>query len=112
MIRLNNRMSIALGAVLIIGSSVFFFYPAYQSHVAFVNSQYGFKVEAIEFRPGHHGVPHIKVDTGWYLLRTTEELNIVPYLKVSDSLVKVKGTAGLIIYRRDKTGRLTPETYD
>lgn len=48
-------------------------------------------IQAIEYREGHRGVPHVLIDNAWHLL-TIDELKIEKFIKVSDSIVKNRGT--------------------
>lgn len=91
-----------IGAWLIIGSIIFIGYPWYQAHRAYIRSTYNYKIQGIQFRPGHRGVPYVKLDTGWYLLRSNAELQIVPYIQVGDSVVKEKGSATIRVFRKNQ----------
>jgi hypothetical protein len=55
--------SYLMGAWLIGGVLVFIAYPWYMADRAYNESSYNSKIEAIEFRPGHRGSPHIKLNS-------------------------------------------------
>jgi hypothetical protein len=77
-----------------------------------VKSAYSYRVQDIEFRPGHRGVPHFKMDTGWYLLRSSVELQIVPYVQVGDSIVKQGGSTAIKVIRRAEDGSLITKEFN
>jgi len=95
----------------LVGSLIFIFIPWIKSHSSYVDSGFSYKIQEIEFRPGNHGVPFVKVDTGWYLLRHNEELQMVPYMHVGDSVVKLPGEDKIRVFRRTADG-LTVKEFD
>lgn len=97
---------------LTLGSVIFLGYPWYKAHNSFVATSYRFKIEAIDYRPGHRGVPYIKMDTGWYLFRGNSELYLIPVIQVGDSLVKEKGKERVKLFRKDGHGKWNLEEVD
>jgi len=98
--KITKVASWTIGVWLILGTIIFIGYPWYQVHQAYINSDFHYKIEAIEFRTGNRGVPHVKMDTGWYLFRTNNELRIIPYVQVGDSVVKEKESSIIKVYRK------------
>lgn len=96
---------------LFIGSFVFIFYPWFLADKLFLNSSYNVKIKAIEFREGHRGFPHIKLDTGWYLLNV-DEIKIIPYAQTGDSIVKKSGSSVIKVYRKDLNGKLVIKEFE
>ena len=101
-----------IGAWLIIGSIIFIGYPWYQAHRVYIGSNYNYKIQGIQFRPGHRGVSYIKLDTGWYLLRSNAELQIVPYIQVGDSVVKERGSTTIRDFRKNPEGDWEVKVFD
>ncbi len=91
---------------LILGAFIFGVWPTIVGYREFKNTEYHSRIDSIEFREGHHGAPHLKLETGWYLLGA-EELKIINDLRVNDSLVKIKGSMTISIYRKQADGTLT-----
>ncbi len=100
-----------VGIWLIIGTCIFIIYPAFIADDAFVDLEYRSRVYEIEYRPGHRGHPHVKFNFGWYLL-TIDEMEIVPYMQVGDSIVKEKGSRKIKVYRKDKNGTYFLKEFD
>jgi hypothetical protein len=100
-----------IGAWLIIGSIVFIGYPSYKAYNLFVDREYKSKVDSIEFRPGHRGSPHLKLNSGWYLL-TIDEMKIIRYLQAGDSIVKEKGSTAIRVFRKNENGQLKMKEFD
>lgn len=91
---------------LILGSLIFGVWPTLVGYRKFKNSEYHSRIDSIEFREGHHGAPHVKLETGWYLLGA-EELKITGDLRVNDSIVKIRGSMTISVYRKEADGSLT-----
>ena len=94
---------------LIVLSLVYIFIPWIAAQSNYIKSGFNYKVEGIEFRDGHRGVPHIKVDTGWYLLRSNQELQMVPYIREGDSVVKRPGENLIRVFRKTTDGVIVKE---
>lgn len=88
-----------------LGSVIFIFYPGYLASEAFDNLEYKSKVYDIEYRPAHRGHPYVKFDEGWRLL-TIEEMKIVPYVQIGDSIVKERGSRDVKVIRNEKDGNV------
>lgn len=101
-----------IAAWIIVGTIVFIIYPTITTHRDYVNSSFNYKINEIEFRPGHRGTPYLKLDTGWYLLRSIEEMKMVPYIQAGDSVVKKKGSTTIKVFRKDSEGHLTMREFD
>jgi|SRR5579859_7374449 len=100
-----------MGAWLLIAAGIFFIYPAFRAYKMFVDIEYSTRVDSIEFRPAHHGHPHLKINSGWYLL-TIDEMKVIPYLQVGDSIVKEKGATAIKVFRKDGNGKLIVKEFD
>lgn len=100
-----------MGVWLLIAAGTFFIYPAFRAYNLFVDREYRSKVDSIEFRPAHHGHPHVKINSGWYLL-TIDEMKIIPYLHAGDSIVKEKGSTAIKVFRRNESGKLILKEFD
>jgi hypothetical protein len=107
--KLFRIVPLILGAWLVIGTIIFIAYPAWLADKDFIDLKYRSVIHQIEYRPGHRGAPHIKFDSAWYLL-TIDEMYIVPYIQVGDSIVKEKGVREVKVYRRGIDGRFTLKT--
>lgn len=101
-----------IGAWVVIGTLVFIAYPWHLAHRAYVNSHYNYPIRQIEYRDGHRGVPYLRVDTGWYLLRSNTELELIPYIKVGDSIVKEQGSTKVKVYRRAADGHVIVKEFE
>jgi hypothetical protein len=110
--KIHRTAWLAGGAWLIIGAIVFIGYPWYQAIKSFQDFSYNYKIKEIEFRPGHRGVPHLKVDSVWYFPRSNEELQLIHYIHVGDSMVKEKGSLKIKVYRDNGDGGLTVKEFD
>lgn len=86
-------------------------YPWYIAEKNFLDSRYSYRIDEIRFEEGHRGVPSIRIDSVWHLLKASE-LKVVPYIKVGDSLVKHSGTKEIIVFRRDNANKLVVRTFD
>lgn len=100
-----------VGAWLILGTIIFIIYPAWRADNAFIDLEYRSKIYDIEYRTGHRGHPHLKLNSGWYLL-TIDEMQIAPYIHKGDSIIKEKGSRTIKIFSNDENGNLISKEFD
>ena len=96
---------------LVIGSIVYIVFPWIQANNTWVKSEYSLKIQEIEFREGNRGVPSLKTDTGWYLLRNKVERLAIDYYQVGDSVVKKSGNKSITIFRYTENGELNIKNF-
>lgn len=109
--RIYKILLILMCAWLVIGFVIFIEYPAYLADRIYLRSSYNYTIEEIKFEEGHRGFPYIKVDSNWYLLKV-DEMKIVPYILVGDSIVKESGDRTIKVFRKDGNGRLILKEFD
>lgn len=92
-----------IAAWLIVGALIFGAIPIIVGDMRFRSTVLHSRIDSIEFKPGHHGSPNLKLSAGWYLL-SGEELKISAYIQVGDSIAKEKGSTTVVVFRRSAHG--------
>jgi len=83
-------------------------FPSIRATNSFREIEYRSRIDSIKFQSGHRGHPHVKLSGRWRLLEM-EEMKIVNYIKVKDSLVKEKGTFAIKVFRNEAGVTLVKE---
>ncbi len=95
------------GCWLIVGVVMYGLFPSIVGRNSFIESEFQSVIDSIEYRPQHRGAPSIKLRSGWHLIRI-EEMKIVNFIQVKDSIAKERGSEVIRVYRRVEKGELKP----
>ena len=71
----------------------------------FINEKeyYGI-IKKIVYIDGNRGLPKINIGTRWIILGGKLESTVSTYIKVNDSIVKLKGVNEIKVYRKNRSG--------
>lgn len=105
-----NRGYVIIAGWMIVGTVAFGLWPWLRQNDTFRDVEYHSRIDSIEYRPGHHGSPHVKLIDGWYLL-SAEELKISGHILVGDSIIKEQGSATITVFRRSSSGALESKKF-
>lgn len=77
-------------------------YLAFKGNQKFIKLEYNGIIQEIRIRENNHGLPDIKINNTWVMLKIQEE-KITKYIHVGDSIVKESGSETIKIYRKNET---------